>query len=100
MSEPRWSIQAPREEGAPFLLCGGVMVGRLYGGAPVSEMLRLLNAEDADTLRQARVLAAMILATRHTRWWIGSDRWAQYKNDLRDLLEILAEPLPDTGANP
>lgn len=40
-----WSIQAPREEGAPFLLYRGVMVGRLYGGAPTTEMLRLLNAE-------------------------------------------------------
>lgn len=41
-----WSIQAPPEEGTPFLLYRGVLIGRLYGGAPISEMLRLLNAVD------------------------------------------------------
>lgn len=48
MNQPRthnddWSIQEPEVEGARFLLYRNVMVGRLYAGAPMSDMLRLLN---------------------------------------------------------
>jgi hypothetical protein len=41
-----WAIQAVPEEGAPFLLYRGVLVGRLYGGCPYALMLQLLNRED------------------------------------------------------
>jgi hypothetical protein len=50
MAEPEpvpegdYAIQQVTEEGeAPFLLYKGVLVGRLYGGCPYSEMLELLN---------------------------------------------------------
>lgn len=39
-----WVIQEVQQEGAPFLLYKGVIVGRLYGGCPYKEMLEKLNA--------------------------------------------------------
>jgi hypothetical protein len=41
--KPEWAIQQVSEEGAPFLLYKGVLVGRLYGGCPYREMLEKLN---------------------------------------------------------
>jgi hypothetical protein len=41
-----WSIQVPPNEGAAFLLYQGVMVGRIYGGAPMEYMIRKLNREE------------------------------------------------------
>jgi hypothetical protein len=38
-----WSIQEVPQEGAPFLLYRGVLVGRLYAGCPYQLMLQLLN---------------------------------------------------------
>jgi hypothetical protein len=38
-----WAIQEVPQEGAPFLLYRGRLVGRLYGGCPYALMLELLN---------------------------------------------------------
>lgn len=42
-SKPDWTIQVEEREGAPFLIYKGVLVGRLYGGCPIKEMLEKLN---------------------------------------------------------
>lgn len=39
-----WKIQQVPDMETPFLLHKGVVVGRLYGGCPIKEMLEKLNA--------------------------------------------------------